>query len=192
MTQHTTYESLTKEVHLAMQSRNYPEAVRVLESGRDRWGDSVEFIELLGQAYLANDEVEKAEATLLEAYEMKPSFLTMINLAECAFVRGDYLLAVEGFRTAYSAIPDNWGYGELVAFKVVVSSLLSGEDISGCEGFVADCGVMGKDFIEIVRAILAEESVRAMELLEKSETESMDAAPYIDALLTADLIQANE
>jgi len=115
MSEYQTIEELTKFINHEIASKNYGGAISKLEELKNQWENDAAFLELLGASYLAGDQVEQAETVLMQAQEISPKFETQFNLGECAFIRGDYALAINEFKIAHTLI-SNESYRRIVGF----------------------------------------------------------------------------
>ncbi|SHI54667.1 Tetratricopeptide repeat-containing protein [Rubritalea squalenifaciens DSM 18772] len=187
MRNNITWETLYQEAKREFEAQNYRNAVSLLEEGLDLASDSLNYLQLLGGAYQANGQVMEAEQVFLQIHDIEPSFGSQFNLAECAFVRGDYALAQEEFKRALSMAPAEPIHRSIAAFKVIVSAGLAGSPIPDC--YDQEFTDTGSHYNQLVHSIWDNDLERAHELIESPQTNSSDAGPYIDTLRTSGMIQ---
>jgi tetratricopeptide (TPR) repeat protein len=183
-----SFEEIARDAERRISEQDYEGAWWALEKIQADCQDEPEFWSLLGRAYLCGDRPYDAEEPLARAQALAPTFDNQFNLAECAFVRGDYPLAAGEFRKALGLAPDNPDYRGITAFKVIVSEELSGESGKPAGNLEAELIPAGRLYLEIFRRLMASESASALTFLGLPEATDAGCAPYLDTLLTADLI----
>lgn len=181
-------EEIARDAERRIREEDYEGAGWALESIRADWQDEPEFWSLLGRAYLCGDRPYDAEEPLARAQALAPTFENQFNLAECTFVRGDYPLAAGEFRKALGLAPENPENRGIAAFKVIVSEELSGESGKPAGHLETELIPAGRLYLEIFRRLMASESESALAFLKLPEAMDAVCAPYLDTLLTADLI----
>ena len=117
-----------------------------------------------------------------------PSFEIQFNLAECAFVRGDYQLAKERFKNAVEISSSNPTYHSIAAFKVIVSAGLNDEAEMVSEFYSKNLTSTGRHYLEIVRSVWDRDISRVTELLKSPKNNSSDSSSYIDTLRTSGIL----
>lgn len=181
------FEKIAREVTERIHAGHPQSAITMLEEIRADWQEHAEYWANLGQAYLAAGRTFDAQEALALANQHAPTFASLFNLAESAFIRGDYLLAAQGFRDASGTNPENPAFRGIAAFKVILSESLSGNDIP-TDDLEAALVPEGKLYLEIFRRLQNSDSTGALAFLELPAARSPNCAPYLDSLITAHLI----
>lgn len=182
------FEKIAEEATRQIDQRNYDSAIQILKKAWADWQHEAEYWTLLGQAYLSGGRVPEAEEAYARSHTISPGFGSQFNLAECAFVRGDHLLATGGFRKALGLMPEDPSYRSIAAFKVIVSEALCGEAEQAAGELEPELTPAGRLYLEIFKRLIASESASALALLKLPEAMDGECAPYLDTLLTAELI----
>ena len=183
------FEEIARDAERRIKEQDFEGAWWALEKIRTDWQDEPEYWSLLGRAYLCGERPYDAEEPLARAQALAPSFDNQFNLAECAFVRGDYGLAAGEFRKALGLAPARPDYRSIAAFKVILSDVLSGDVGKPSDDLEAELIPAGRLYLEIFRRLMASDSAGAMAFLKLPQAMEGECAPYLDTLLTAELIE---
>jgi putative PEP-CTERM system TPR-repeat lipoprotein len=108
-----------------LRQQKFPDAIRAAEAYRDRNPKSATSYDLLGRAYLANDQQQEATTAFAKALELRPGDPGAgNNLAELALQRKDYQLA----RKYYAQILKQNPHHLQTHMKVAASFALEGRE----------------------------------------------------------------